>query len=59
MSTPTTAEVRKMVDDLDDIIRASVIRGDIESVFGKERKAVVRKSINLVETQLTNQNRIS
>jgi hypothetical protein len=37
MSSFTTAEVREMVDDLDDIIRASVVNGDVETVFAREK----------------------
>jgi hypothetical protein len=41
MSTFSTAEVRKMVDDLDDVIRSSVVKGDVETVFGRERANMV------------------
>jgi hypothetical protein len=41
MSTYTTADVRKMVDDLDDLIRAAVDKGDVEEVFARERVNVV------------------
>lgn len=36
-TTYTTADVRKMVDDLDEIVRAAVDKGDVEQVFAKER----------------------
>ena len=37
MTTLTTADVRKMVDDLDDIIRGAVYKGDGMNVFKRER----------------------
>jgi hypothetical protein len=43
MSTYTTADVRKMVDDLDDIIRAAVANGDVQEVFARERGNFVSK----------------
>ena len=46
MSSYTIAEVRKMVDDVDEIIRAAVVNGDIARVFVKERAALVRKLFN-------------
>lgn len=44
MTTYTTADIRKMVDDVDDIIRKAVNNGDIEEVFGRERANLVRNS---------------
>lgn len=41
MSAYTPAEFRKMIDDLDDVIRIGIANGNIESVFKKERAAVV------------------
>ena len=41
MSTYTVAEIRKMVDDLDDRIRAAVVSGNIEAVFCQERATLV------------------
>ena len=43
MSIITTADVRKMVDDLDDNLRAAVIRGDVSEVFKRERGTMVSK----------------
>ena len=42
MSTYTTSDIRNMVDDLDDKIRAAVVRGDIATVFTTERDTLVR-----------------
>jgi hypothetical protein len=47
MSTYNVSDIRKLVDDLDDIIRASVLKGDIATVFGNERASLVSKLINL------------
>jgi hypothetical protein len=41
MSTISAAEARRMVDDLDDILRAAILNGDVEAVFAKERKKMV------------------
>jgi hypothetical protein len=48
MSTYNLSDIRKLIDDLDEIIRASVIKGDIAAVFEKERATLVSKVINLV-----------
>jgi hypothetical protein len=48
MSTYTVADIRKMVDDLDDVIRASIGQGDIETVFVKERPAFVSKYFKFI-----------
>jgi hypothetical protein len=48
MSTYTTADVRKMVDDLDDIIRGAVDKGDVEEVFGRERGKMVSNQLHLI-----------
>ena len=42
MSIYTVANIWKMVDDLNNIILASIIKGDITAVFIKERAAMVR-----------------
>lgn len=41
MSTYTKSEIRTMVDDLDDKIRAAVVRGEIGTVFTTERVTLV------------------
>ena len=43
MSYPTIAEVRQMVDDLDEKVRDVIVKGDIEAVFAKERASLVSK----------------
>jgi hypothetical protein len=43
MSTITIAEVRQMVDDLDDVYRAAAQKGEIQTVFLKNRSALVSK----------------
>jgi hypothetical protein len=50
MSTYTPADIRKMVDELDDIMRGAIARGDIKTVFGKERPTLV--SIFTIRTQI-------
>jgi hypothetical protein len=40
---PTPADIRKEVDGIDDLIRASVRFGDVEEVFGRKRKVLVSK----------------
>lgn len=37
MSTYTTVDIRKMIDDLDDILRAGIDAGNIKDVFSRER----------------------
>ena len=44
MSAPATytpADIRKIVDDFDDIIRGAIIWGDISQVFARERPTMV------------------
>ena len=41
MSTYTPADIRKMVDDMDDQIRAAVLKGDAAVVFQRERANLV------------------
>jgi hypothetical protein len=41
MSTYTPVEFRKMIDDLDDVIRIAIVNGNIQSVFKRERAALV------------------
>ena len=48
MTTYTTADVRKMVDDLDDIIRGAVDQGDVEEVFARERGKMVSNQLHLI-----------
>jgi len=43
MSLYTKAEIRCMIDDLDDKIRAAVITGAMETVFVNERLHLVSK----------------
>jgi hypothetical protein len=43
MSTYTVSDIRKLIDDLDGNIRASILKGDIEMVFAKERVSLVSK----------------
>jgi hypothetical protein len=43
MSAYTTADVRKIVDDLDDILRSAVVNGDVAEVFARERGNLVSK----------------
>ncbi|KAF8809688.1 hypothetical protein BYT27DRAFT_7209973 [Phlegmacium glaucopus] len=40
MSTYNTAEIRKVIDDLDDIFRAAAQNGTLQEVFVVERKAI-------------------
>ena len=40
-TTYTPADIRKMVDEFDDIVRGAIIRGDISKVFVAERPALV------------------
>ena len=50
MSAPTTytpADIRKMVDEFDDIVRGASIRGDISQVFAAERPALVSIRLNV------------
>lgn len=47
MTTHNQAEIRKLVDDVDDLLRASVAYGDIEKVFKKERGKLVSPLSNL------------
>ena len=47
-TTYTLADVRRMVDDLDDTIRAAVARGDVETIFAKERVNFVSDLLDLV-----------
>ena len=41
MSIYTAADVRKMVDNLDNTIWTAIIDGNIKSVFSRERGSVV------------------
>lgn len=56
MSSYTPAEIRKVVDDMDDVIRAAVRNGDIEKVFTQERSTLVfsryRSTWNVTKTEL-------
>lgn len=42
MTSYSPADIRKMVDDLDDAIRTSVDNGDVEKAFEKKRAIMVR-----------------
>ena len=42
MSTYTTASIRKTIDGLDNIFRMAVVHENLEAVFQKERKKLVR-----------------
>jgi hypothetical protein len=44
MSTYSTADIRKMVDDVDDAFRAALLDGDIKTVFTRERGNLVSLS---------------
>lgn len=48
MSTITVAEIRQMVDDLDDVFRAGIENGEIQTVFSKNRPSLVSIIIKLV-----------
>lgn len=43
MSSYTPADIRKIIDDLDDILRAAIKDGNIEAVFTRERGTLVSK----------------
>jgi hypothetical protein len=43
MSTYTAVEIREMIDNLDNVIRAGVENGDIKRVFREEKAKVVSK----------------
>jgi len=53
MSSYTPADIRKKVDDFDDIIRAAVIERNIESVFGKKRRNFVSNIYDFGMVQFT------
>jgi hypothetical protein len=42
MTTYSPADIRKMVDDLDDAIRTSVDSGEVEKAFERKRGIMVR-----------------
>ena len=44
----THSDIRKMVDDMDNTIRASVVKGDVESVFVRERGNIVSNTYPLL-----------
>lgn len=48
MSTITVAEIRQMVDDLDNVFRAGIENGEIQTVFSKNRPSLVSIIIKLV-----------
>jgi hypothetical protein len=37
----SVADIRKMIDDLDDVLRAAAVNGNLEEVFRRERRNVV------------------
>jgi 2-keto-3-deoxy-L-rhamnonate aldolase RhmA len=41
MTAYTAPQVRKIIDDLDDIFRAAAQNGRVKAVFARERKAIV------------------
>lgn len=46
MVSYTTSEIRNMVDELDDKIRAAITRGEIATVFAQERPILVSIRVN-------------
>jgi hypothetical protein len=44
MSTYSVADIRKMVDDVDDVFRTAILNSDIKAVFTRERANLVSNS---------------
>ena len=44
MSIYNTAEIRKKIDDFDELVREAVAKGNIKDVFPKERTTLVSKT---------------
>ena len=43
MPSYTTAEIRKMIDDYDDLVREAVANGNLKDLFPEERVTLVSK----------------